>query len=233
MERIQLVAFSLQETLIGLIYIYATVRLLAAVYYERTRRTMMQLLAVNVLCIAMDAILIGLEFSSNYFGEAASKALIYSVKLKLEFAVYSQLIGITKEILVEEGDNGSQTGKSINTPADFFKKPPNILAPLPVPSEPTVHTHPEQITAEDKCAERPKLTREWGSSKLELTANSLAAALTTNGGRGGKSARNLMGEQRAPPPRGHEPVRPSVNLDADGRSQADEVPKEWSGIYGA
>lgn len=233
MERVQLVAFSLQEKVIGLIYIYATVKLLTAVYYERTRRTIGQLLAVNVLCIAMDAVLIGLEFSSKYFGEAASKSLIYAIKLKLEFAVYSQLIGITKDVLMGDGNNGSQTGKSINTPADFFKMIPNILAPLPVPSEPTVHTHPEQITVEDKDAERPKLSREWGSSQLEMTANSLAAALTTNGGRGGKSARNLMGEQRAPPPRGHEPVRPSVNLDADGRSQAGEVPKEWSGIYGA
>jgi len=230
MERIQLVGFSIQETVLSGLYIVATVKLLTAVYYERTRRAMVQLLAVNFLCIGMDAILVGLEFSDNYFGEASVKPLIYAVKLKLEFAVYSQLVGFTKATFAKEEDLCSQNGKFINTPADFFKTLPNILAPPPVCSTPTIHTHPEHVTQADKNdMERPKLAREWDSLQLELADYSIAAALITSGGRGGESARNLRGSP--PADKGQEVVRPSVNLDADGRSQTGEVPKEWSGIY--
>lgn len=178
MERTQLVGFSIQETVLSGIYIVATLKLLSAIYYEGTRRAMLQLLAINCICIGMDMVLVGLEFSNNYFGEASAKPLIYAIKLKLEFAVYSQLVGITKATLTMEQNSelSSQNDRVINTPADFFKNIPNVLAKLPVCSTPTVHTHPGQIQEIDQKFERPKLTREWGSSEIELTANSLAAA---------------------------------------------------------
>ncbi len=231
MERIQLIGFSMQETVLSGLYIVATVKLLTAVFYERTRRAMMQLLMVNFICIGMDAVLVGLEFSNNYFGEASAKALIYAIKLKLEFAVYSQLVGITRETLAQEEDLNSLSpnGHFINTPADFFKSLPNALAKPIVFDTPTVHTHPEHFKRTDEALERPKLKSEWGSSQIELTANSIAAALTTSGGRGGKSARDLMGTPPVDPE--HKPAVPLMSLEADGRSQTDEVPKEWSGIY--
>ena len=230
MERIQLVGFSIQESVISGIYIVATVKLLAAVNYERTRRAMWQLLAINFICIGMDLILVGLEFSNNYFGEASAKPLIYAIKLRLEFAVYSQLIDFTKANFAQENgfDLSSHNGNPINTPADFFKNIPHILSKPPVCSTPTVHTHPEFVAQIDEPLHRPKLTREWGSSEIELTANSLAAAITTDGGRGGKSARNLMGDTAVD--RGSDPVRhkTSGNLNVCGQSEV--VPKEWSGI---
>lgn len=101
MERIQLVGFCLQEFIISTIYIVSTVRLLGAIYHSMTRKVMFQLILINCICIGMDIVLIGLEFSGNYVGEASIKPMIYAIKLKLEFAVLNQLMGLTKAGLTE------------------------------------------------------------------------------------------------------------------------------------
>ena len=102
MERIQLVGFCLQEFVISTVYITCTVRLLGSIYHSMTRKVMLQLLIINFICIGMDIILIGLEFTNNYVGEAAIKPMIYAIKLKLEFAVLNQLMGLTKAGFTEE-----------------------------------------------------------------------------------------------------------------------------------
>ena len=101
MERIQLVGFCIQEFIISTIYIISTVRLLGAIYHSMTRKVMFQLILINCICIGMDIILIGLEFSNNYVGEASIKPMMYAIKLKLEFAVLNQLMGLTKAGLTE------------------------------------------------------------------------------------------------------------------------------------
>ncbi|KAL6722015.1 hypothetical protein ACLMJK_001120 [Lecanora helva] len=102
MERIQLVGFCVQEFIISTVYITSTVRLLGSIYHSMTRKVMIQLLCINFICIGMDIILIGLEFTNNYVGEAAIKPMIYAIKLKLEFAVLNQLMGLTKAGFTEE-----------------------------------------------------------------------------------------------------------------------------------
>lgn len=102
MERIQLVGFCLQEFIISTVYITATVRLLGSIYHSMTRKVMIQLLCINCICIGMDVILIGLEFTGNYVGEAAIKPMVYAIKLKLEFAVLNQLMSLTKAGFTEE-----------------------------------------------------------------------------------------------------------------------------------
>jgi len=102
MERIQLVGFCIQEFIISTVYITSTVRLLGSIYHSMTRKVMIQLLTINCICIGMDIVLIGLEFTDNYVGEAAIKPMIYAIKLKLEFAVLNQLMGLTKAGFTEE-----------------------------------------------------------------------------------------------------------------------------------
>ena len=102
MERIQLTGFCVQEFVISTIYITSTVRLLGSIYHSMTRKVMLQLLLINCICIGMDIILIGLEFTNNYVGEASIKPMIYAIKLKLEFAVLNQLMGLTKAGFTEE-----------------------------------------------------------------------------------------------------------------------------------
>ncbi|KAL9636977.1 MAG: hypothetical protein Q9164_002488 [Protoblastenia rupestris] len=104
MERIQLTGFCIQEFIIATVYIVATVRLLGSIYHSMTRKVMLQLLIINFICIGMDIVLICLEFTGNYISEASIKPMIYAIKLKLEFAVLNQLMGLTKAGFTEENN---------------------------------------------------------------------------------------------------------------------------------
>lgn len=192
MERVQLVGFSLQECAIGGIYVFATVKMLGAIYYGGTRKAMLRLLAISIICAGMDMILIGLEFSGKYVAEASVKPLIYAFKLKLEFAVYGQLVGFTKEAF-EDGEviesidmkGDPPRHQQYKSPADFLKKIPNVLGKPPVPPPfPTIHTHPEQVIKADRAVRIGKIAEQWDSSQLQLSTNNVAAALTASGGSG-------------------------------------------------
>lgn len=91
-ERLQMTAFCIQEFIISGVYVYSTIKLLRPVYHGRTRKVMMQLIWINSIIIAMDVVLLGMEYSSFYEIEATMKAMVYSIKLKLEFAVLNQLM---------------------------------------------------------------------------------------------------------------------------------------------
>jgi hypothetical protein len=54
-------------------------------------RVWKHLIYVNILAILMDFTVIGIEFGNQYDIETAYKSAVYSVKLKLEFAVLNQL----------------------------------------------------------------------------------------------------------------------------------------------
>ena len=94
MERIQLPIFCVQESIISIIYIVSTIRLLASTSHTKTRKVMRLLVTINAACVSMDAILIGLEYSNGYATETSIKALLYAIKLKLEFAVLNQLMNL-------------------------------------------------------------------------------------------------------------------------------------------
>ena len=202
MERIQLVGFSMQESVISTIYIVATIKLLGAVYYSRTRQAMMQLLAINFICIAMDMVLVGLEFSNYYTAEASLKPFIYAVKLKLEFAVYSQLVGFTRATFEDRGEElestttegGAPVQPQYSSPVEFFKNIPKVLRKPPLATHPTIHTHPQELLKPDP----PKVRKDWDSSQMELSPSNLAAALTAGDGRisaeAPMKARSLLGK---------------------------------------
>ncbi|KAL8906374.1 MAG: hypothetical protein Q9207_002086 [Kuettlingeria erythrocarpa] len=192
MERVQLLGFSIQEAVIGGIYIFATVKLLGAIYYGGTRRALLQLLAIMCICLAMDVVLIALGFSGYYIAEASIKPLIYAVKLKLEFAVYRQLVGFTKAAFEDdepiecmEPGAGHPRRRQYNSPKEFFKNMPNVLKkPALAPAYPTIHTHPEQVLRADRAMGIERVSQGWDSSSLELSPNNFAASLTATGGCG-------------------------------------------------
>jgi hypothetical protein len=92
MEKIQMCGFFVQEVILSSIYIIETVKILKTSIQAGTRRLMWQLLAINVLIIIMDLGLLGLEAASLYILETIVKGFLYSVKLKLEFAILSKLV---------------------------------------------------------------------------------------------------------------------------------------------
>ena len=55
---------------------------------------MHQLVVINVLMLIMDLVLLGLEYASRYSIQITLKGAIYSVKLKLEFAVLGKLVEV-------------------------------------------------------------------------------------------------------------------------------------------
>ncbi|KAF2707150.1 hypothetical protein K504DRAFT_483326 [Pleomassaria siparia CBS 279.74] len=109
MEKIQMVGFFLQELIISVIYIKETLRILKLsqsvkgdieavvnVKERDVRKTMWQLITINAMIIIMDVVLLSAEFANLYIIETTLKGAIYSIKLKLEFAVLGRLVQIVR-----------------------------------------------------------------------------------------------------------------------------------------
>jgi hypothetical protein len=62
-----------------------------------------QLLAINVVILAMDAVLLGVQYLKDRSVKVQLKGFFYSLKLKLAFAVLSRLVSF-----VEQSRGGSQ-----------------------------------------------------------------------------------------------------------------------------
>lgn len=92
MEKIQMSGFFCQEVVLSSIYVVETFRILRTSLQPDTRTTMRQLLAINAVIIAMDLGLLGLEAASFYILETMLKGVVYSIKLKLEFAILGKLV---------------------------------------------------------------------------------------------------------------------------------------------
>ena len=135
-EKLQMTAFCLQEFIISGVYVWSTIRLLKPVYHGRTRKVMMQLIWINLIIIAMDVSLLAIEYSNIYEIEATLKAMVYSIKLKLEFAVLNQLMTLAnssvnnhQHLHIEEGNEKGVTkppaGRSKSTEyiSHKYKKP--------------------------------------------------------------------------------------------------------------
>lgn len=90
--------FTIQEFALSGIYIWRTLEILksSALHRERTHRVLWQLFAINVLIVVMDIALLVQEYQDRHVIEQGLKAAVYSVKLKLEFAILSKLVGISK-----------------------------------------------------------------------------------------------------------------------------------------
>lgn len=128
MEKIQMVGFFVQELILSVIYIRETIRLLRLGESIRddvnsfddgsgnlrnasVRKTMYQILAINVIIIIMDIALLATEFANLYLIETTLKGVVYSIKLKLEFAVLGKLVQIVK-VRTSSKNNSPITGSN-------------------------------------------------------------------------------------------------------------------------
>lgn len=94
MVRMQLTWFCLQELWISGLYILETTRLIRLSPWRDSSRIkiLYQLLAINCIAVLLDVCLLGLEYAGLYFVQVFFKLLVYSIKLKLEFAVMGRLV---------------------------------------------------------------------------------------------------------------------------------------------
>lgn len=95
-ERLQVTWFCVQESVISYLYIRVTIRLLrlSPANNGHRRKIMYELLAINVFIVLMDTAIVVLEFFGLYFLQVLLKCMIYSIKLKLEFAVLGKLTAV-------------------------------------------------------------------------------------------------------------------------------------------
>ncbi|RAL08574.1 uncharacterized protein BO97DRAFT_472948 [Aspergillus homomorphus CBS 101889] len=94
MEKLQLTGFTLQEVLISMLYIWETVKLLRMCSARENRKIMRQLVGINVAMLIMDLVLLSLEYANYYAIQISLKGAVYSIKLKLEFAVLGRLVAV-------------------------------------------------------------------------------------------------------------------------------------------
>ncbi|KAL3457385.1 hypothetical protein BJX64DRAFT_18411 [Aspergillus heterothallicus] len=94
MEKIQMTGFTIQEVIISALYVWETTKMLQLGSSRENRRIMHQLVGINVMIVIMDLVLLGLEYASYYAVQITLKGVIYSVKLKLEFAVLGKLVDV-------------------------------------------------------------------------------------------------------------------------------------------
>lgn len=92
MEKIQMTGFCIQEFIISGLYIWETAKMLRLDPDRSKRKIMYQLVIINLLIILMDLGLLIIEYVGLYAMETMIKGVIYSIKLKLEFAVLGKLV---------------------------------------------------------------------------------------------------------------------------------------------
>ena len=92
MEKIQMTGFCLQEFVISGLYLWECAKFLRTDKQEKSRKTLYELFYINMIIILMDLSLLGLEYANLYILEIVFKGMVYSVKLKLEFAILGKLV---------------------------------------------------------------------------------------------------------------------------------------------
>jgi hypothetical protein len=83
--------FCVQEFIISGLYIWKTIEILKTAFGSK-RVFLWKLYSINVFIVVMNIALLAIEYKSLFLWEQGVKVITYSVKLKLEFAVFGQLI---------------------------------------------------------------------------------------------------------------------------------------------
>jgi hypothetical protein len=91
-DKVQMTAFCIQEFIISGLYVDETIKVLKIASDGRTRRTMWQLFIINVVIIVLNIALLVVEYHNLRVYEQVFKGVVYSFKLKLEFAVLLHIV---------------------------------------------------------------------------------------------------------------------------------------------
>ncbi|KAF7595282.1 hypothetical protein BBP40_006782 [Aspergillus hancockii] len=96
MEKIQMTGFTVQEVILSGLYIWETTKLLRLGSNRQSRKIMHQLVGINVSMFVIDLVLLALEYANFYAIQITLKGVVYSIKLKLEFAVLGKLVDMVQ-----------------------------------------------------------------------------------------------------------------------------------------
>lgn len=148
-EKIQITAFSMQEFIISTLYIWEARKMLesiARVKRDEVRNVLYHLICVNVLIIVMDATLLGTEYANQYSIETTYKSILYSVKLKLEFAILNRLRALVKSQYKESLSAGTP---NVPTPSFVHSPPPVQGFDITKTPEPSITVFPAIARGEE------------------------------------------------------------------------------------
>ncbi|KAF2741221.1 hypothetical protein EJ04DRAFT_557957 [Polyplosphaeria fusca] len=95
-ERVQMIAFCLQEFIISGLYIWKALDIIRASEHKRSNHLMWQLFSINIIIIVLDIGLLAIEFLGYHVLQQTIKGFIYSVKLKLEISVLNKLVELSQ-----------------------------------------------------------------------------------------------------------------------------------------
>ncbi|KAL5344961.1 hypothetical protein ACLOAV_009914 [Pseudogymnoascus australis] len=118
-DRIQIIGFSIQEIIISGLYMKETRRMLKLNPKGKSHKIIIQLFVINFLFIIIDLGLIALQFANLFLYETTFKGLVYSIKLKLEFAVLGNLVKIANPQNRNPDSNLGIPSKGRSKTADF------------------------------------------------------------------------------------------------------------------
>lgn len=120
-----MVVFSIQEFIISTVYMVETGKLLKTgeIFQNHnnkrnSRRIMKQLFVANIVLILIDILLLLLEFLALWGVWCSFKGMGYSIKLKIEFWILSQLRDHTLNTREDQDDNirmSSHVGKNLHS----------------------------------------------------------------------------------------------------------------------
>lgn len=122
LEKVQMSFFCVQEFIISGLYIWTTLDILRTAFGNK-RRFMWQLFAINVLIVIMNVGVLAVEYKSYFVWEQGLKVVIYSIKLKLEFAILSQLVRFAQRH--GDANSGSASHVHITRSAEPPGTPPH------------------------------------------------------------------------------------------------------------
>lgn len=113
-EKVQVTIFFIQELILSGLYIRETIRMMGMERHTGlgnggSRKLMRHLVLVNVIIIALDITILGLEYAHLFQLQTAYKGLVYSVKLKMEFSILNRLVEMVRGTAGTSSSRGHAT----------------------------------------------------------------------------------------------------------------------------
>ncbi|KAI0180809.1 hypothetical protein GGR52DRAFT_6105 [Hypoxylon sp. FL1284] len=113
-ERVQIMGFSAQETLISALYVWGTLQMLRHSLNARARNTLALLVAVQVIVVLADVLVITLDYVEFFTLKAVIHSFVYAFKLQLEFVVLNEF-----KFMAKGGITGAGGASFARGPASF------------------------------------------------------------------------------------------------------------------
>ncbi|KAK2608421.1 hypothetical protein QQS21_003107 [Conoideocrella luteorostrata] len=161
-DRLQLVVFFVQETVLSIMYIFQTRGFLQrrSPLHERSwsgpakvqgggrtaqtseqKNVLWQLIYINILIIALDVTLLGIQSANLFYLQGAFKPCVYGIKLKIEFVTLNRLISTIQKPVKSGPGSGMEPAEENNgvrladLKADRGFRPPSRESQIPINHE--------------------------------------------------------------------------------------------------